>query len=131
MNPVVHFELPAEDTKRMAAFYTNAFGWQTQQLGPEMNNYVVVTTTDTDAAGRPTVPGTINGGFYPKQASALPPQPSVVIAVTDIKAAILKIKEAGGTVLGEPIMVPGIGLYANFLDTEGNRSSILQPMDMG
>lgn len=131
MNPVVHFEMPAEDTQRMAAFYTHAFGWKTQQLGPEMNNYVVVSTTDTDASGRPAEPGTINGGFYPKKASSLPPMPSVVIAVTDIQAAILKIKEAGGTVLGEAMQVPGIGLYANFLDTEGNRSSILQPLDMG
>jgi hypothetical protein len=28
MDPVVHFELPAEDRERMAAFYTSAFGWQ-------------------------------------------------------------------------------------------------------
>jgi uncharacterized protein len=34
MNPVVHFELPAEDKNLMAEFYTNAFGWQTQMLGP-------------------------------------------------------------------------------------------------
>jgi predicted enzyme related to lactoylglutathione lyase len=33
MNPVVHFEMPAEDRKRMADFYTKAFGWKTQQLG--------------------------------------------------------------------------------------------------
>ena len=36
MNPVVHFEMPAEDRKRMAEFYTRAFGWRTQMLGPEM-----------------------------------------------------------------------------------------------
>jgi len=131
MNPVVHFEMPAEDIKRMAAFYTSAFGWHTQQLGPEMNNYVVVTTTDTDAAGRPTVPGTINGGFYPKEASSQAPIPSVVIAVNDIQAAIINIKEAGGTVLGEPVQIPGVGWYVSFLDTEGNRSSILQPLNMG
>lgn len=28
MNPVVHFEMPAEDKKRMSKFYTKAFGWQ-------------------------------------------------------------------------------------------------------
>ena len=131
MNPVVHFEMPAEDTHRMATFYNNVFGWQTQQMGPEMNNYVVVTTTDTDATGRPTIPGTINGGFYPKEASSQAPIPSVVIAVNDIKAAILKIKEAGGKVLNEPVQIGGVGWYVSFLDTEGNRSSILQPLNMG
>jgi predicted enzyme related to lactoylglutathione lyase len=35
MDPVVHFEMPAEDRKRMADFYTKAFGWQTQMLGPD------------------------------------------------------------------------------------------------
>ena len=48
MNPVVHFEMPAEDRKRMSNFYTKAFGWQTQQLGPDMGDYVVVTTTESD-----------------------------------------------------------------------------------
>ena len=27
-NPVVHFEMPATDGKRMSEFYTNAFGWK-------------------------------------------------------------------------------------------------------
>jgi hypothetical protein len=48
MNPVVHFEMPARDRERMVDFYTRVFGWRAQQLGPEMGDYVVVTTTDTD-----------------------------------------------------------------------------------
>ena len=47
-NPVVHFEMPAEDRERMSGFYTKAFGWQTKQLGPEMGEYVLVTTTEVD-----------------------------------------------------------------------------------
>ena len=67
MNPVVHFEMPAEDRKRMADFYTNAFGWKTKQLGEENGDYVLVTTTDSDKNGLPKDPGKINGGFYPKK----------------------------------------------------------------
>ena len=52
MDPVVHFELPAEDRERMAAFYGAAFGWETQMLGPEMGNYTLVTTTPL-VGGRP------------------------------------------------------------------------------
>ena len=51
MNPVVHFEMPAEHKNRMADFYTKAFGWKTQMLGPEMNEYVLVTTTEPDENG--------------------------------------------------------------------------------
>jgi len=61
MNPVVHFEMPAEDKSRMADFYTKAFDWKTQMLGPEMNEYVLVTTTEPDENGRPKSPGAING----------------------------------------------------------------------
>jgi predicted enzyme related to lactoylglutathione lyase len=38
------------------------------------------------------------------------------------------VKTAGGKVLGEPMTIPGIGLYVAFNDTEGNRASLLQPM---
>jgi len=57
MNPVVHFEMAAEDRVQMAAFYAKVFGWQTQMLGEEMGNYVTVTTTEMDDNGRPKMAG--------------------------------------------------------------------------
>ncbi|PYJ53698.1 MAG: glyoxalase [Verrucomicrobia bacterium] len=127
MNPVVHFEIPAEDKNRMADFYTKAFDWKTQMLGPDMNDYVLVTTTEPGEDGRPKNPGAINGGFYKKSADMPGQYPSVVIAVGDIKAAMKKVTEAGGKVLGEPMEIPGYGLYVSFFDTEGNRVSMMQP----
>jgi predicted enzyme related to lactoylglutathione lyase len=126
MNPVILFELPAEDKKRMAKFFTRAFGWQTKQLGPEMGEYVVATTTESDEKG-PRKPGSITGGFFQKTDDKPSQYPSMVIQVDDIKDHIKKIEEAGGIVLGEPWDIPGIGLYVSFLDTEGNRASIIQP----
>jgi uncharacterized protein len=126
MNPVVHFEMPANDRKRMADFYTKTFGWKAQMLGEEMGNYVTVATGETDDKGMLKNPGTINGGFYPKTPDASP-YPSVVIAVDDIKESMKKISDGGGKILGEPMPIPGIGLWVSFIDTEGNRVSILQP----
>src|SRR5438270_4429703 len=95
MNPVVHFEMPAEDQKRMSDFYTKVFGWQTKQMGPEMGNYVTVGTTESDEkSGRPKAPGTINGGFYKKTKDNQ--NTTVVIAVDDIKEAMKNIEAAGG-----------------------------------
>jgi len=129
MCPVVHFEMPAEDRDRMTAFYEEAFGWKAQKLGPEMGNYVIVTTAETDA--KPDAPaGAINGGFFPKKADWPAQVPSIVIAVEDIKAAMRKVGQAGGKVLGEPMEIPGIGQYVSFFDTEGNRVSMLQPSGM-
>src|SRR5512137_1102685 len=127
MNPVVHFEMPAEDRKRMAGFYTNVFGWKAQMLGPEMGDYVLATTTDSDETGRPKNPGVINGGFFPKCEDKNAHYPSVVIAVEDIKEYMKSVEEAGGKVLGEPMDIPGVGMYVAFIDTEGNRVSMLQP----
>ena len=127
MNPVVHFEMPAQDRKRMADFYTKVFGWRTQQLGEDMGNYVLATTTDSDEMGRPREPGAINGGFFQKTDDKPSQYPSVVIAVEDIKEHMKKVETAGGKVLGEPWDIPGVGLYVSFFDTEGNRVSMLQP----
>ena len=130
MNPVVHFEMPAEDKNRMVKFYSTVFGWQTQQLGQDMGEYVVVTTTESDETGRPKMGGAINGGFYQKTEDSISNHPSVVIAVDDINDAVKKIKNAGGKVLNDPMDIPGIGSYSSFIDTEGNRVSVLQPLDM-
>lgn len=125
MNPVVHFEIPFDNRARMAKFYESAFGWQMQMLGEDMGNYVLATTTETGESG-PTKPGAINGGFYPKNPEA--PCPSVVIAVDDIRQSINGVRAAGGKVLGEPMEISGIGQYVSFVDTEGNRLSMLQPV---
>ncbi len=127
MDPVVHFEMPAEDSKRMTNFYSETFGWQAQMWGEEMGNYVSVSTAESDENGRPKVPGTINGGFYPKSTDSPAQHPSIVIAVDDIQASMKKVTAGGGKVLGEPVEIPGVGMYVSFTDTEGNRVSLLQP----
>jgi uncharacterized protein len=127
MNPVVHFEMPYDDRGRMTKFYESAFGWQTQMLGEDMGNYVLATTTETDQNG-PKRPGAINGGFFPRKPDWPAQYPSMVIAVDNINESIKKITDAGGKTLGEPMEIPGVGQYVSFIDTEGNRVSVLQPI---
>ncbi len=127
-NPVVHFEMPAKDKKRTAEFYTNAFGWDMKQMGPDMGGYLLATTTESDEKnGRPKVPGTINGGFYDYKDEPGFQYPSLVISVDDLKASVEAVKKAGGEVIGEPMDIPGIGLFVSIQDTEGNRVGMLQP----
>jgi predicted enzyme related to lactoylglutathione lyase len=136
-NPVVHFEMGYFDNARMKQFYENAFGWKMQQMGAEMGNYVVAHTAETDEQGMVKSPGTINGGFYQKTEDPGSHPPSVVIAVEDIKAAMQAVEAGGGKILGamdesgkpsmEPMMIPGVGHWISFEDTEKNRVSLLQP----
>jgi predicted enzyme related to lactoylglutathione lyase len=127
MNPMVHFEMPYENPERLVMFYTQAFGWRLQKLGKEMGDYVTAATTETDENNMVKNPGTINGGFFPKNPDLPTQHPSVVIAVDDIKEAMKRVNDAGGKVLSEPMEIPGVGQYVSFIDTEGNRLSMLQP----
>jgi len=130
MDPVVHFEMPAEDIKRVSGFYSEAFGWQMNLLGEEMGNYATAYTSDTDKNGRPKSAGMINGGFFPKKDDMPAQFPSVVISVDDLKASMKKVEKAGGKIIGEPMPIPGIGSYVSFYDTENNRVGLLQPIMM-
>ena len=127
MDPVVHFEMPYHDQDRMARFYSGVFGWQMQALGAEMGQYVLASTTES-RDGRPTQAGAINGGFYPRKEDWPAQHPSVVIAVGDIRKSMESVIKAGGVVLGEPMQIPGVGAYVSFMDPEGNRVSMLQPL---
>ena len=129
MNPVVHFEMPYEDGKRVADFYSKVFGWQPKMFGADMGNYITVMTMESDEKGHPKRSGVINGGFF-KKTEDTGKCPSVVISVENIEAAMKKVSESGGTVLGKPMEIPQVGSYVSFLDTEGNRASLLQPIKM-
>ena len=131
-DPVVHFELPLDDPKRISKFYKQAFGWKMETLGEEHGHYIIATTTDeVDKNGAPKKIGMINGGFYTRDASRPAQVPSLVIGVESVRDAMKRIEKAGGEVLGEPEEIPGIGVFVSFFDTEGNRLSVIEPhMDM-
>jgi hypothetical protein len=139
-NPVVHFEMGFFDADRMKKFYESAFGWQLQQMGPEMGNYILAHTAETDEKGMVKTPGTINGGFYQKTDNPLSHAPSVVVSVPDIHGAMKAVEAGGGKILGsmdekgehtmEPQMIPGVGLWISVQDPEQNRLSIMQPLGM-
>src|SRR5579863_5407907 len=117
MDPVIHFEMPAEDRKRMMSFYSEIFGWKTNQLGSEMGDFVTADTTESEN-NMPKKPGTINGGFY-KKTGDVSQTTTVTIQVDDIKAYREKIIKAGGKISGEIMDMPGLGLFLSFFDTEG------------
>jgi uncharacterized protein len=131
MDSVVHFEMPYDDAQRLQRFYKAAFDWSTQLMGEEMGAYVLATTTEAGADGRPKTPGAINGGFFPRRKEMPAQVPSVVVAVQNIREAMARVTKAGGEVLGDPMEIPGVGQYVSFFDTERNRVSMLQPLPRG
>jgi predicted enzyme related to lactoylglutathione lyase len=128
MNPVTHFEMPYDAADRVAKFYKTAFGWKMKNMGEKMGDYVLATTAESAPNGRPKKGGEINGGFFPKKPDWPAQHPSVVIAVANLAKSMAKVTAAGGQVLGDPMDIPGVGAYVSFVDTEGNRVGMLQPM---
>lgn len=138
MCPVVHFEMPAHDRARVAAFYAGAFGWKMDQLGADMGHYLLATTADADVPG-PTHRGAIGGGFFSPGSAAEAtgqdmvgvPGTSIVIAVTELEPAMERVRRFGGSIIGEAMDIPGVGRLIGFEDTEGNQNSMLQPLMNG
>lgn len=130
MNPVVHFEMPSKDKQRVSDFYSKAFGWHMQKMGPEMGNYVLAMTTEVDENRMPKTPGAINGGFFDWKDDELNRAPHLVISVDNLDESMNAVKEAGGEIKGEKMDIPGVGMYVSFKDTEGNLVGMLQPKPM-
>jgi hypothetical protein len=130
MDSVVHFGMPAEDRNRVSDFYSKVFGWTMKQYGPDMGNYLLAHTAETDEQGMLKKPGAINGGFFEK--SDRDKVTKLTIAVDDIEAAMKKVVEAGGMIIGgtkpgEPEDMKGLGKFIDFRDTEGNIVNLMQP----
>lgn len=125
---VVHFELPSDDSERVKKFYSEAFGWDMIQYGPEMGNYIMAHTAETGENGMVKQPGAINGGIFPREETNN--YTNLVIEVDDVVAHIEIVKNAGGKITTEPMDIPGIGKYVGFEDSEGNKLAMLQPPSM-
>jgi uncharacterized protein len=125
MNRVVHFEIPADNVERAKKFYSDNFGWKLNQLGPEVGNYVLVQTGPTDDKGMPQDKAFINGGMMKRDPSAS--SPVLVIAVEDADAAVERVKQSGGRLVGEILDIPNVGRYARVQDTEGNVIGVIKP----
>lgn len=123
MNPVVHFEMPYKDNKRVAKFYEKTFGWNMQYL-PKMGSYVLAATSPMTKDNMHKEKGAINGGFYPRSKESK--STHLVISVDNIGKHVETVKKAGGKVEGKPQDIPGIGKFVMFRDTEGNRVGMLQ-----
>jgi len=128
MNPVVHFEMPAEDKVRVKKFYEDVFSWKMTQLGPEMENYLLAATSPLDEKNMHIEKGAINGGFYQKGKEGM--DTHIVISVDNLKNSMESVEKSGGEVIGKPMNIPGIGDFVMFKDTEGNRVGMLQPAPM-
>jgi hypothetical protein len=118
MPRVVHFELPAQDPERAAAFYSSVFGWKFQKWDGPMEYWMVIT-------GEEGMPG-INGGLMREDPNYPPRTPVNTVDVSSVDEYVAKITQAGGAVAVPKMAIAGVGYLAYCTDTEGVLFGIMQ-----
>jgi predicted enzyme related to lactoylglutathione lyase len=124
MSGVVHFEVPAKNLKRAKAFYSQVFGWKTNDVDMPEGEYVLVNTTDVDQQGRPTAPGAINGGMMPLAKPFT--GPVVTLQVDNITSALKEVEKHGGKTVTKRSRMGEWGFFGYFHDSEGNLMGLFE-----
>jgi uncharacterized protein len=116
MSRVIHFEIPATEPDRAAAFYGKAFGWKFDKWPGPMEYWMVVT-------GKEGEPG-INGGMMKKPGGIA--STTNTIGVDSVDSAIAAVLKAGGKNIMPKTPIPTVGYFAYCEDTEGNVFGVMQ-----
>jgi uncharacterized protein len=115
MSRIVHFEIPADDPNRAAAFYKKAFGWKIEKWPGPMEYWLVTT-------GAEGTPG-INGGLMKRGPVTATTN---TIDVETVEGALAAVTGAGGKEILPKTPIPGVGYFAYCQDTEGNLFGVMQ-----
>jgi len=116
MPRIIHFDIPADDPARAQKFYQDIFGWKFDKWNGPMEYWMAKTGDDKQ-------PG-INGGL----AKRMPGQTGMTntIDVPSVDEFAKTIQSKGGKVIVPKMAIPGVGYFAQCLDTEGNCFGIIQ-----
>lgn len=112
--PVMHFEIGCRDKEKAAKFYTEIFGWKTQEFGPALM---------IDTGTKEGIHGHFNAlGHEPHNYTTF------YIQVGDLQEYLTKVEANGGKTMIPPTEVPGAGHFAWFNDPDGNCVGLWKPM---
>ena len=124
---IVHFEIPADDLKKLSNFYSKLFDRKIIHSTVEGMDYWVIHTVPTGENGMPQRSGA-NGGMFLRQPEQKRIQPVNYITVENIDKYIKKVTDLGGKMLIPKQEVPTVGYIGVAMDPEGNQFGLLQPM---
>lgn len=117
-NPVVYFEIPVTNMNRAIAFYRAVFQFEFTREDIDQNEMALFPFTD----GKSGIAGALAKGeiYKPTNDGVL------VYFTTDSIVHTLNLATANGGKVLYPVTDNGIGLVAEFEDTEGNRIALYQ-----
>lgn len=114
---IVHIEIPAEDRKASAQFYSQLFDWEIDNSMDEFN-FTMFTAGDGPGGGFPN----ISDGFEAGQVL-------IYVATPDVDASLEQAEALGGKVVAPKTEIPGIGWFGIFQDPTGNSIGLYSGID--
>ena len=123
-NPVVHFEIYADDPDKLGQLYTSLFDWTIESL--KGMDYRLIKTVETDAKGMPSQTGGINGGMLKRPAGYEGHAWINYVNVESLEATIKRAQKLGATLMKGKTPVPGMGWFAILTDPQRNPFAIWQ-----
>jgi predicted enzyme related to lactoylglutathione lyase len=112
--PIVHYEIAANDLPKVKKFYEDLLGWKITTFGPQMGDYHGI-----DA--KQGAPFGIDGGMMARQDQDKLPAVRLYANVDSADAFFAKAKEMGCPTIMDPMSIEGAGIrIALVLDPEGN-----------
>jgi predicted enzyme related to lactoylglutathione lyase len=111
---VVHVEIPVADLDRASRFYEAVFGFALQRTSIDGYEQALLPAAE---GGEGASGALVKGDVYvPGKAG-----PVVYFGTRDVGAALRRAEAAGGAILYPPKRIEGLGVVAEFEDSEGNR----------
>jgi uncharacterized protein len=112
VRPVVHVEIEARDPDTLIPFYAELFNWPVEATGAFRNFPAGPGGPEPGPAGHFRQGD--HGGVH------------LYIQVRDLRATLARAVELGGTVLLEPLDLPGAQTIASIADPEDNPIGLVQ-----
>ena len=118
-NPIVHFEIYADDPEKLGKFYSTLFDWSIEPVPG--TDYRMVKTVETDEKGTPTqTGGGINGGIVKRPDGYNVHAPVNYVNVPSLDNAVKRAQDLGAKITKGRAPVPGMGWFAMLVDPQGN-----------
>jgi len=112
------FELMTPDTEKAGAFYTQLFGWKTENMPMANGNYTIFQRGSDGVGGMMKTP---------PEAAGAPPSWTCYVHVADIEASHRKAVDLGAKSCMPPTVIPNIGRFAIITDPTGATLALFQP----
>ena len=114
-NRIAHIEFMGADGAGQQKFYSELFGWHTEEV-PGFEHYYLV---GTDSAGEP-------GAAVGQGPETGPNYVTVYIEVDSIDDHLARIGAAGGSTVMPRTEIPGVVTFAMFNDPAGNMVGLVE-----